>query len=111
MAQAHSATQLHQRFPAVGGEGTKAILWRNGLIGLLIMGELSPARHALDGAPIAPGNEQILNSLRDPERRPLLLHLLEFCITFQMRRSTSIKNDSWPICVFHVVEQQEVHPE
>ena len=36
LAQAHSATKHHQRLPAVGGEGTKAILWRNGLIGLLI---------------------------------------------------------------------------
>ena len=38
--QAHCATKQHQRFPAVGGEGTKAILWRNGLIGLLIHGRV-----------------------------------------------------------------------
>ena len=57
----------HQRFPAVGGEGTKAILWRNGLIelDLIHMGELSAARHALDHCAC----EQTLNSLRDPERR------------------------------------------
>ena len=34
------------------------------------MGQLSAARHALDGAPIALGNDQTLNSLCDPERRP-----------------------------------------
>ena len=36
LAQAHSETKQHQRLQAVGGEGTKAILWRNGMIRLLI---------------------------------------------------------------------------
>ena len=40
------------------------------VLDLVHMGEFSAARHALDGAPIAPGNEQTLNSLRDRERRP-----------------------------------------
>ena len=34
------------------------------------MGELSAARHALEGDPIAPGNRQTLSALQDPERRP-----------------------------------------
>ena len=35
---------------------------------LVQMGELSAARHALEGDPIAPGNRQTLNALQDPER-------------------------------------------
>ena len=37
---------------------------------LIQMGELSAARHALEGDPIAPGNRQTLSALQDPERRP-----------------------------------------
>ena len=39
-------------------------------ISLVQMGELSSGRQALEGASLAPGSEQTLNSLRDPERRP-----------------------------------------
>ena len=34
------------------------------------MGELSAARHALEGDPIAPGSDATLDALEDPERRP-----------------------------------------
>ena len=34
------------------------------------MGELSAARYALEGDPIAPGSDATLNALEDPERRP-----------------------------------------
>ena len=37
---------------------------------LISMGEISAARHALEGSPVAPGNEDTLNALRDEERRP-----------------------------------------
>ena len=37
---------------------------------LIQMGELSAARHALEGDLIAPGNRQTLNALQDPESRP-----------------------------------------
>ena len=39
---------------------------------LVQMGELSSGRHALDGASLAPGTRQILEALRDPNRRPPL---------------------------------------
>ena len=35
-----------------------------------LMGEISAARHALEGSPVAPGNEDTLNTLRDEDRRP-----------------------------------------
>ena len=34
------------------------------------MGELSAGRHALEGAPIAPGTEATLKALQDPLKRP-----------------------------------------
>ena len=37
---------------------------------LIQMGELSAARQALDGDPVAPGNDAALRALRDPQRRP-----------------------------------------
>ena len=37
------------------------------------MGELSTARQALEGARLAPGNDETLQVLRDPEKRPPLL--------------------------------------
>ena len=37
---------------------------------LIQMGELSAARQALDGDPVAPGNHATLLALRDPQRRP-----------------------------------------
>ena len=37
---------------------------------LVQMGELTAARHTLEGDPIALGNHQTLNALQDPERRP-----------------------------------------
>ena len=37
---------------------------------LIQMGELSAARQALDGDPVAPGNDATLRALRDPQRRP-----------------------------------------
>ena len=37
---------------------------------LIQMGELSAARHALEGDPVAPGSDATLNALEDPERRP-----------------------------------------
>ena len=37
---------------------------------LVTMGEISSGRAALEGAPVAPGNEATLNSLRDESRRP-----------------------------------------
>ena len=37
---------------------------------LIQMGELSAARRALDGDPVAPGNDATLRALRDPQRRP-----------------------------------------
>ena len=36
---------------------------------LISMGEISVARHALEGSPVAPGNEDTLNALRDEDRR------------------------------------------
>ena len=32
---------------------------------LISMGEISAARHALEGSPVAPGNEDTLNALRE----------------------------------------------
>ena len=37
---------------------------------LISMGEISVARHALEGSPVAPGNEDTLNALRDEDRHP-----------------------------------------
>ena len=37
---------------------------------LIQMGDLSAARQALDGDPVAPGNHATLRALRDPQRRP-----------------------------------------
>ena len=37
---------------------------------LLSMGEISAARHALEGSPVAPGSEETYNALRDASRRP-----------------------------------------
>ena len=39
-------------------------------LSLVQMGELSSGRQALEGASLAPGSDQTLNSLRDPDRRP-----------------------------------------
>ena len=38
-------------------------------LSLVQMGELSAGRQALEGAPLAPGNRETLNQLRDPVRR------------------------------------------
>ena len=35
-----------------------------------MMGEVSSGRHALEGAPLAPGTQRTLEQLRDPVRRP-----------------------------------------
>ena len=45
----------------------KRVEWAEALIS---MGEISAARHALEGSPVAPGNEDTLNALRDEDRRP-----------------------------------------
>ena len=37
---------------------------------LVVMGEVSAGRHALEGAPLAPGTQRTLDQLRDPVRRP-----------------------------------------
>ena len=37
---------------------------------LVCLGEISAARHALEGSPVAPGTEETLNALRDNDRRP-----------------------------------------
>ena len=37
---------------------------------LVMMGEVSAGRHALEGAPLAPGTQRTLDQLRDPVRRP-----------------------------------------
>ena len=37
---------------------------------LVFMGEVSAGRHALEGAPLAPGTQRTLDQLRDPMRRP-----------------------------------------
>ena len=37
---------------------------------LVLMGEVSAGRHALEGAPLAPGTQRTLDQLRDPVRRP-----------------------------------------
>ena len=37
---------------------------------LVLMGEVSSARHALDGEPVAPGTQRTFDLLSDPERRP-----------------------------------------
>ena len=42
----------------------------NRALSLVQMGELSAARQALDGAPIAPGTLATLRALTDPEKRP-----------------------------------------
>ena len=34
------------------------------------MGEVSSARHAMDGEPVAPGTQRTFDLLSDPERRP-----------------------------------------
>ena len=39
---------------------------------LVCLGEISAARHALEGSPVAPGTEETLNALRDMDRRPPL---------------------------------------
>ena len=39
---------------------------------LVQWGELSSARPALEGAPVAPGNDATLRSLQDPRKRPPL---------------------------------------
>ena len=41
-------------------------------LSLMQMGELSAARQALEGAPVAPGNMATLRALTDPEKRPPL---------------------------------------
>ena len=37
---------------------------------LVCLGEISAARHALEGSPVALGTEETLNALRDIDRRP-----------------------------------------
>ena len=41
---------------------------------LVLMGEVSAGRHALEGAPLAPGIQRTLDQLRDPVRRPTVPH-------------------------------------
>ena len=41
---------------------------------LIMMGEVSSARHALEGALLAPGTERTWEQLRDPVRRPTTPH-------------------------------------
>ena len=70
---------------------------------LVQMGELSAARHALEGDPIAPGNRQTLNALQDPERRPLQFpgkpSLRPSSIIFLRRRLIWIRTDSCEVAV------------
>ena len=49
------------------------------------MGEISSGWAALEGDPIAPGNESTLNSLRDESRRPRALRepFLDHLTNFQ----------------------------
>ena len=39
---------------------------------LVCLGEISAARHALEGSPVAPGTQETLNAVRDMDRRSLL---------------------------------------
>ena len=41
---------------------------------LVLMGEVSAGRHALEGAPLAPGTQRTLDQLRDPVRLPTVPH-------------------------------------
>ena len=67
---------------------------------LVMMGEVSAGRHALEGAPLAPGIQRTLDPLRDPVRRPtsayaplpeaLLNHHAER--TFSLDKTLFLKN-------------------
>ena len=67
---------------------------------LVAMGETSSSRAALEGAPIPPGNQATLDSLRDESRRPRALreplpdHLLHPRpeATFELDRDKFLKN-------------------
>ena len=66
----------------------------------IMMGEVSSGRHALEGAPLAPGTQRTLEQLRDPVRRPttpytplpeaLLSHQPE--LAFELDKDLFVKN-------------------
>ena len=55
-----------------GGAEHKQTLWNveQRAESLVLMGEVSAGRHALEGAPLAPGTQRTLDQLRDPVKRP-----------------------------------------
>ena len=73
---------------------------------LVCLGEISAARHALEGSPVAPGTEETLNALRDVDRRPPLLRGDQSSKSFQSS-GVGTRMSSSTICEPHVGEQQE----
>ena len=67
-----SATKQLTRHQCAGDAGNKEALEKRAdrALDLVQMGELSAARHALEGDPIAPGSQHTLHALQDPNRRP-----------------------------------------
>ena len=62
-----------ERWSQKAGDGAHSkILWNGDLTGLKLWcaWELSAGRQALEGAPVAPGNDRTLRELRNPVRRP-----------------------------------------
>ena len=67
---------------------------------LVQIGEVSAARHALEGDPVAHGNRKTLDSLQDPERPPSQFAAKSSphpsSITVLKRRLTLNRTVSWP---------------
>ena len=60
---------------------------------LVMMGEVSAGRHALEGTPLAPGTQRILDQLRDPVRRPTSAYALllpEALLNYHAERKFSL---------------------
>ena len=65
---------------------------------LVLMGEVSAGRHALEGAPLAPGTQRTLDQLRDPVKRPTVPYapLLEPMLHHQAERPFELDKTMFP---------------
>ena len=68
---------------------------------LVALGEISAGRAALEGAPVAPGSQAILDASRDETRQPRTLFQPEtaFCLDGTASYTTSVAHDEEPLQV------------
>ena len=100
-----AATASHRRRRRDKGDDSQAKADR--AEALVQLGELSAARHVLEGSPLAPGTQATLDALQIPEKRPPE-PLPDYMWNAEVLRSASIKTFSPRICGVHVEVLQVV---